>query len=77
MWGHSFKLLPETIKQIVHEHNDNNRAMTVLTAIFEDPEGYGRIIRDHSGNVRGIVEHSDATSEQLRIKEINTGIYCF
>ncbi|NLM10089.1 MAG: bifunctional UDP-N-acetylglucosamine diphosphorylase/glucosamine-1-phosphate N-acetyltransferase GlmU [Clostridiaceae bacterium] len=67
----------ETIKQIVHEHNDNNRAMTVLTAIFEDPEGYGRIIRDHSGNVRGIVEHSDATSEQLRIKEINTGIYCF
>jgi len=66
-----------TIKQIIHEHTENKRAMTVLTTICEDPEGYGRIVRDDSGNVTGIVEHRDATLEQLRIKEINTGIFCF
>lgn len=67
----------DTIKRIVREHSENKRAVTVLTAVFEDPKGYGRIIRDASGNVTGIVEHRDATSEQLQIKEINTGIYCF
>lgn len=70
-------ITPETIKQIIREHTENKRAMTVLTAFFENPEGYGRILRDRSGNVKGIVEHPDATSEQLKIKEINTGIYCF
>lgn len=67
----------ETIKKIIHEHTENKREMTVLTANFDDPKGYGRIVRDNTGCVTGIVEHRDATSEQLQIKEINTGIYCF
>ncbi len=52
-------------------------AMTVLTAQVADPTGYGRILRDEYGTICGIVEEKDATEEQRRITEINTGIYCF
>lgn len=47
----------ETIKKIIHEHTENKREMTVLTANFDDPKGYGRIVRDNTGCVTGIVEH--------------------
>jgi bifunctional UDP-N-acetylglucosamine pyrophosphorylase/glucosamine-1-phosphate N-acetyltransferase len=49
----------------------------VLTAILDDPTGYGRIVRDSGGNVVGIVEHRDASPDELEIREINTGIYLF
>lgn len=51
--------------------------MTILTAVFDDPAKYGRIVRDHYGNISKIVEFKDCTEDQKRIKEINTGIYCF
>ncbi|AGC69458.1 bifunctional UDP-N-acetylglucosamine pyrophosphorylase GlmU [Thermoclostridium stercorarium subsp. stercorarium DSM 8532] len=70
-------ITPDTIKELIHEHTENRNDMTVLTAFPEKPEGYGRILRDASGQVAGIVEHRDATPEQLKIREINTGIYCF
>lgn len=77
LYGDTPLITSETIKQLVHEHTESKNDVTVLTAFFENPEGYGRIIRDASGNIKGIVEHRDATSEQLQIREINTGIYCF
>jgi len=49
-------------------------AMSLLTVMLEDPTGYGRIIRDTAGRVLGIVEQQDASSEQLRIREGNTGV---
>jgi bifunctional UDP-N-acetylglucosamine pyrophosphorylase/glucosamine-1-phosphate N-acetyltransferase len=49
----------------------------VLTAVLDDPGGYGRIIRDAQGHVTAIVEHKDATPEQRAVAEINTGTYCF
>lgn len=52
-------------------------AAMVLTAIAEDPAGYGRVLRDGSGDVAGIVEHRDATPAQREIREINTSVYCF
>jgi bifunctional UDP-N-acetylglucosamine pyrophosphorylase/glucosamine-1-phosphate N-acetyltransferase len=52
-------------------------AATVLTAMAEDPTGYGRILRDGSGRVTAIVEHKDATPQQRAIREYNTGTYCF
>ncbi len=66
----------EELKKFCEAHRASGAAATVLTAIMDDPSGYGRIVRDADGNVRAIVEQKDATPEQLAIKEINTGIYC-
>lgn len=52
-------------------------AMTVLTTQVDNPSGYGRIVRDSDNNIIGIVEESEATAEQKRIKEINSGTYVF
>lgn len=66
----------EELKKFYEAHLASGAAATVLTAVMEDPFGYGRIVRDADGNVQGIVEQKDATEEQKLIKEINTGIYC-
>ncbi len=67
----------KTIEELLEYHNENQYKGTVLTAIVEDATGYGRIIRDENGEILEIVEHKDATEEELKIKEINSGIYCF
>ena len=70
-------LTGNTLQQLVAAHQQSGAAATVLTAIPADATGYGRILRDKSGQVLGIVEQKDATTEQKQIGEINTGIYCF
>ena len=70
-------LRPETIRNLVEKSITNKEYATLLTAIYDNPFGYGRIIRDEGGNVEGIVEEKDATEMQRKIKEINAGIYCF
>ena len=71
-------LSARTIEKLIRHCIDTQSAMTVLTAILPDATGYGRIIRDEqTGDVLRIVEHKDATPEELAVKEINTGIYCF
>ena len=70
-------LRPETIRNLVEKSISNKEYATLLTAIYDNPFGYGRIIRDEGGNVEGIVEEKDATEMQRKIKEINAGIYCF
>ncbi|MGM9583599.1 MAG: bifunctional UDP-N-acetylglucosamine diphosphorylase/glucosamine-1-phosphate N-acetyltransferase GlmU [Phascolarctobacterium sp.] len=66
----------EELKKFCEAHKASGAAATVLTAIMDDPFGYGRIVRDEKGNVQAIVEQKDATEAQKAIKEINTGIYC-
>lgn len=63
---------PETLQKLVGDVSDSNLAL--LTVNMDNPTGYGRIVRDTSGNVLGIVEQKDATGEQLNIREVNTGI---
>lgn len=66
-----------TLGQLLTDHSDNARDMTILSAIFADPTGLGRILRGADGAVTGIVEEKDATDEQRRVTEINGGIYVF
>ena len=68
---------PETIKKLIEKSIKNKEYATVLTAIYNNPTGYGRIIRDDGGNVKEIVEEKDLSEEQKLNKEINAGIYCF
>ena len=70
-------LRAETIQNLIQKSIDNKEYATILTAIYDNPTGYGRIVRDVGGNIKGIVEEKDATEEQKKIQEINAGIYCF
>ena len=70
-------LRPETLNKLVEKSIENKEYATLLTAIYDNPTGYGRIVRDEGGNVEAIVEEKDTTDEQKEIKEINAGIYCF
>ena len=67
---------PDTLRRLVGAHEQANAALTVLTATLARPFGYGRIVRKNSRLSR-IVEERDASEEQRRLKEINSGIYVF
>ena len=70
-------LTGQTLASLVESHEGSASAVTVVTARVPDPTGYGRVLRAPDGSVVGIVEHKDATEEQLAITEINSGIYAF
>ena len=66
----------ETIKKLVDEHIKKGNEATLLSAYVDDPTGYGRIIRDGE-EVLKIVEHKDCNEEELKVNEMNAGMYCF
>ncbi|AOZ92819.1 bifunctional UDP-N-acetylglucosamine diphosphorylase/glucosamine-1-phosphate N-acetyltransferase GlmU [Paenibacillus crassostreae] len=68
---------PETLEGLVKLHESQHAAATVLTALMDNPKGYGRVIRGEDGNVLRIVEQKDCTLEEDAVHEINTGTYCF
>lgn len=68
---------PETIEKMIEKSIESKEAATVLTAVYDNPTGYGRIIRDEGGAIKTIREEKDASEEEKCIKEINSGIYCF
>ncbi|MCX7682904.1 MAG: bifunctional UDP-N-acetylglucosamine diphosphorylase/glucosamine-1-phosphate N-acetyltransferase GlmU [Anaerolineae bacterium] len=70
-------LTVETLQRLVARQRENPGPLTLLTLVDERARGFGRIIRDRSGAVTQIVEETDATPEQLVIKELNAGVYCF
>jgi bifunctional UDP-N-acetylglucosamine pyrophosphorylase/glucosamine-1-phosphate N-acetyltransferase len=65
-----------TIERLINDHIENKNSATILTAVIDDPTGYGRIVREKN-EVSKIVEHKDCTEEELKINEMNSGIYCF
>jgi len=69
-------LLPATIEALRDEHVSHQAVVTVLTTLFDDPTGYGRVVKNESDTILKIVEERDATDEERKIKEINSGIYC-
>jgi bifunctional UDP-N-acetylglucosamine pyrophosphorylase/glucosamine-1-phosphate N-acetyltransferase len=69
-------LAANTLKILVERHTGSGAAATVVTAVVDDPRGYGRIIRSGERIAR-IVEEKDASSAEIAIREINAGIYAF
>ncbi len=66
----------DTLKTFINAHREMNSDNTVMSAIFDNPTNYGRIVRNDDNGLNSIVEEKDATPEQKAIKEINAGIYC-
>lgn len=64
------------LSDLLQSHVQNSATVTLVTTLLEDPTNYGRIISDANGNINAIVEHKDATEQELLVKEINAGIYC-
>ncbi len=69
-------LKPETLKKLYNFHKDSGAVTTILTSIYENPFGYGRIVKEN-GLVKAIVEEKEANDEVKKIKEVNAGVYCF
>lgn len=67
----------ETLVALVRSHRAQSAAATLLSAIVDDPTGYGRVLRDATGAVERIVEQKDATDDEARVQEINAGVYVF
>ncbi len=70
-------LRPETLTRLVETQQQNSGPMTILTVVADDPRGFGRVVRGPDGNVQAIVEEAVAPPEQLSIRELNVGAYCF
>ncbi len=68
-------LRAETIETLLAHHRSQGAAATMLTDLRDDPSGYGRVLRDAHGNVRRIVEESDASPEEREVREVNAGMY--
>jgi bifunctional UDP-N-acetylglucosamine pyrophosphorylase/glucosamine-1-phosphate N-acetyltransferase len=66
----------ETVERLVNHHAASGAAATLLTAVIDRPDGYGRVLRQ-GGRVVRIVEDRDATDDEKKVAEINTSVYCF
>lgn len=70
-------LTGEVLTGLLDMHADAGNAVTILTAHLADPSGYGRVLRAGDGSVTGVVEQKDATDEQRKVREVNSGVYAF
>ncbi len=78
LYGDVPLLSETTVKQLLEVHRDSGAKATVLSAIYEDPSGYGRIVRSEDGkHLKAIIEERDASPQIKKIKEMNSGIYVF
>jgi bifunctional UDP-N-acetylglucosamine pyrophosphorylase / glucosamine-1-phosphate N-acetyltransferase len=77
LYGDSPLLRVETLARLIEQETKGAAAGVLMSAVMDDPTGYGRVIRDARGNVSEVVEQKAGTSEQLAVREANMGIYCF
>ncbi len=76
-YGDTPLLEGESLRAFADDHVAAGRAVSILSGLVADPFGYGRVLRDESGEVTGIVEQKDADDEQAAVNEINSGILAF
>jgi bifunctional UDP-N-acetylglucosamine pyrophosphorylase/glucosamine-1-phosphate N-acetyltransferase len=69
-------ITPKTLKNFITSHNKSRASVSILTAILDNTEGYGRVVRSQKGEVLRVVEEKDATPSEKKLKEINSGAYC-
>ncbi len=69
-------ITPKTLKNFITGHNKSRASVSILTAILDNTEGYGRVVRSQKGEVLRVVEEKDATPIEKKLKEINSGAYC-
>lgn len=77
LYGDMPLVTAETVQKLLEVQQNHTGPMSVLTLIADDPRGFGRIVRGEDGSVRAIVEEAQARPEELAIKELNTGVFCF
>ena len=70
-------LTVKTLKKLLKYHQANNFCCTLVSTILKTPKGYGRIIRDKKGEIKGIIEEVDLSADKKKTTEVNSGIYCF
>lgn len=71
-------LSEQTLRKLVEGHQAHpGAAITMLTLVDDQARGFGRVLRDAAGNVQAVIEEAEATPEQLAIRELNAGVYCF
>ena len=75
--GDAPMIRPETVRTLLETHRREQAAVTLVTAILDDPKWFGRIVRDAAGNLLRIVEAKDASAEELKIREVNPAYYAF
>jgi bifunctional UDP-N-acetylglucosamine pyrophosphorylase / glucosamine-1-phosphate N-acetyltransferase len=75
--GDAPMIRPETVRTLLETHRREAAAVSLVTAILDDPKWFGRIVRDKAGNVLRIVEAKDASPEELTIREVNPAYYAF
>ncbi len=66
-----------TIAKLIKSHCQDNNTVSLLSAFFDSPDGYGRIVRNKGGSVERITEEIDLSEDEKEIREINSGVYCF
>lgn len=77
LYGDMPLLSATTTRSVIELRDQTDAAAVILTVELEDPGDFGRILRDGAGSVVGIVEVRDAGPEELAIREVNVGAYCF
>ena len=77
LYGDMPLLSPQTIRALIERRDEDEAASAILTIVLDNPPDFGRIVRDGAGQVMRVVEVKDATPEELDIKEVNVGAYCF
>ena len=76
-YGDTPLLEGESLRAFAEDHAAAGRGVSILSGVVPDPHGYGRVLRDETGGVTGIVEQKDATPDEAAVREINSGILAF
>jgi bifunctional UDP-N-acetylglucosamine pyrophosphorylase/glucosamine-1-phosphate N-acetyltransferase len=77
LYGDMPLLRASTLQDLWARHQLGDSPLTMLVVTDDNPRGFGRVVRDEGGRVKAIVEEADCTPEQLAIRELNVGVYCF